>query len=81
MGLIDFFEESIRRFEAFFGWEEKNYICGDNMLKNPSIDRTPNYVKFEEDSFVWKLLEERNLFDLQLYDFAYKMFIEQGRVT
>lgn len=79
VGLITEMEESINRFGAVYGWNqlEKWDECvgnkahhGSNMHKHPKVN---------PKSDTWKLLQETNMYDLQLYNHAVSTFEEQGQ--
>ena len=86
IGLIDKMEESMDRFERFFRWSyrvnpENQEACREQLLTGGggsnrninAIDKTHP----KEGSKGWKLLAEKNRFDLKLYDYARKLFDEQ----
>jgi hypothetical protein len=76
IGLTDDFNESVIRFETFFGWthvnEEEKLECQEEIVSKHTSGS--EHERFEEDSLVWKLLLEQNRFDMALYDYAVSLF-------
>jgi len=78
IGLVDEMEESVKRFRKYFSWNVKGLKGVDECVAtftSPSPRKKPI---FSENSNVWKLLEERNKFDVKLFDFALHLFDVQG---
>ena len=84
IGLLEQKEESMRRFEYYFGWH-----YDDNMTSRQNSCRTRILVgdyrtnesakgKVQENSPAWSLLMWQNKYDMQLYRYAKKLFLQQG---
>jgi len=82
IGLIDRMEESVDRFNRYFGWEESpdKVPCAEDMLDHKSSTGSNSHAhpKVEPGSEDWEALAAINRFDIQLYDFAVALFEEQG---
>lgn len=86
VGLLDRWEESIDRFDAFFGFQphgdrhEQALQCrntlrakgGSNIHQHPIVNTT---------SDVYAILERENALDLILYDYIQELFQEQELLT
>jgi hypothetical protein len=82
VGLLDRKEESFRRFEQYFGWSAKNQKaidCRDRLL-HWGWSNKHSHPQVEEGSVVWDLLYKKNSFDMELYNFAVRLFGEQKRL-
>lgn len=77
VGLVDHIDESIRRFEKVMGWVHGRNIAGcEKEFILPSIAINPTIVR---DSPTWKIIEDRNTFDMELYSYALELFDLQGK--
>eukprot|EP00581_Thalassiosira_minuscula_P014568 CAMPEP_0183713170 /NCGR_PEP_ID=MMETSP0737-20130205/8101_1 /TAXON_ID=385413 /ORGANISM="Thalassiosira miniscula, Strain CCMP1093" /LENGTH=1188 /DNA_ID=CAMNT_0025941921 /DNA_START=135 /DNA_END=3701 /DNA_ORIENTATION=- len=81
--LVGFLEEkgeTFERIQKYFGWRPKNEEQQDCFEKKlewawPMKHKHP---AIEEGSRAWNSIAAANKFDLQLYDFAKELFIQQG---
>ena len=82
IGLIDRMEDSVDRFNRYFGWEESpdKIPCAEDMLghKNGTGSNSHAHPKVLPDTPEWEALASINRYDIQLYDFAVALFEEQG---
>uniref|UniRef100_A0A7S2H6D2 Sulfotransferase domain-containing protein n=1 Tax=Helicotheca tamesis TaxID=374047 RepID=A0A7S2H6D2_9STRA len=80
VGLVSKMEESVNRFDTYFGWNEneKREECLDHWVRNGTNKNT--HKKLREGSEAWKKLERMNDYDVRLYEYAVQLFEEQGRV-
>mmetsp|Transcript_16969 Transcript_16969/g.28271 ORF Transcript_16969/g.28271 Transcript_16969/m.28271 type:complete len:394 (-) Transcript_16969:797-1978(-) len=82
IGLIDRMEESVDRFNRYFGWEESpdKVPCAEDMLGHKSSTGSNSHAhpKVVPGSDDWEALAAINRYDIQLYDFAVALFEEQG---
>lgn len=82
IGLIDRMEDSVDRFNRYFGWEESpdKVPCAGDMLghKNGTGSNSHAHPKVLPDTPEWEALASINRYDIQLYDFAVALFEEQG---
>ncbi len=79
VGLTSKKEESIARFEKYFGWHLNNEAdkkCLDNKLKREWTLKHP-HGNVEEGSELWDLIASHNYYDMQLYDYAKILFAQQ----
>eukprot|EP00957_Ditylum_brightwellii_P154675 11772306-Ditylum_brightwellii.AAC.1 len=77
IGLMSKMEESVERFDNYFGWHKRQ---GREQCLNTYIRQiNPNEVvqRVEENSEAWRLLEDFLYFDMQLYEFALELYEEQ----
>ena len=78
------FEESIRRFDQYFGLKTGELVqnkisCNKYLIEN--WISTHNYADIKEGSKAWNLLKERNWYDIILYEYATKTFERQTEST
>jgi len=78
VGLVTKMEESIDRFDNFFGWYENDFrsSCIKQYIHHP-VNNNPHKV-VKEGSRAWDLAVEKNWPDMELYDYAVQLFEEQG---
>jgi len=75
VGIFEQLQESIERFEHYFGWsrsgqETKN--CKERVLAQGT--RKYGFMDVPENSQAWNLLYQQNIFDMELYNFAKSVF-------
>ena len=81
IGLSQKFLESMKRFELFFGWDkvtdvrEKEY-CKESLLRDEIRDISS--PKNEQISNLRVTMEAKNLFDMDLYEYAKGLFKKQS---
>jgi len=95
VGLMDHFEESMGRFSKFFRFESTHSIntkskgetanfleerrqCA-HKLASSGVNRH-QYAKISHDSVIWKELERKNKYDIELYDYAKAIYYQQSVV-
>jgi len=79
IGLMDRMEESLERFDTYFGWSPKNgegNECKNELMHN-GVNRNP-HAKIKVGSEAWNMLYEQNEMDIKLYEYAQVLFEEQG---
>jgi len=79
VGLMDRMEESLERFDTYFGWSPKNgegNECKNELMHN-GVNRNP-HAKIKVGSEAWNMLYEQNEMDIKLYEYAQVLFEEQG---
>mmetsp|Transcript_7658 Transcript_7658/g.11135 ORF Transcript_7658/g.11135 Transcript_7658/m.11135 type:complete len:494 (+) Transcript_7658:50-1531(+) len=82
VGLLDRLEESMERFEKFFGWKytimpTNQEICRENLLKSGANSNRKKMTKLEPDSEAYRLLASQNEYDIRLYKYIERLFDEQ----
>ena len=88
VGIYDRLEESLERFETFFGWNlstdsinKMHATCRHQVVsKTMTREYNLNAVIPEKDSLDYMALVEKNSFDMQLYEYARFLYNYQGRV-
>jgi hypothetical protein len=84
VGLLDNFQESLKRFEVYFDWwrvnKEKGYVprmvqCQQNHAHSAQ-NRVTHPIPDENDPAYRRLLQ-LNWADMQLYQYAQQLFVEQ----
>ena len=82
IGLFDEIEDSMKRFETFFGFNALNSGVEVQRCQQNEIDgikeRYYNKVEMPKDNEAVLALMEKNIFDMQLYDYARYLFEYQG---
>lgn len=89
IGMLDDYEESLKRYEAYFGWvaqepNERMYqetcirqsMADNKKYQDPSETEQENERLKERDGY--KILMERNALDLELFEYAAMLYREQG---
>ena len=92
VGLLDEKGESMRRFERFFGWDGtgvekvvandaevailKDGECEDRLLHWNWVNKH-NHPQLEEGSEAYRVVESKNIYDMELYMYARQLFEEQ----
>ena len=82
IGLLKHKNESMRRFELYFGWVTngaKNEECRERIV-NWDWPGKNKHAEIMKGSDVYDLLWEQNTFDIRLYEYAEELFQEQGRL-
>merc|ERR1719282_2207490 len=80
VGFTEKFEESVNRFEMFFGWHKP---CGEKWSKNRkalfhgSHPNSNNHTKLAHTDKLWKRMADILSDDLELYKYALKIFESQ----
>ena len=88
IGFTDQFEESMRRFAKYFGWDKKVALrkvldCEEKLSggDNDVTVQSPVHNWKEEapeGGPVWEALKQKNSHDLELYSYAQKLFASQA---
>ncbi len=77
IGIEERFDESIIRFQNYFGWHSQDQkSCMDEQKMKAVLQRKPHPV-MEGESAAYRLLAKRNWADMELYRFAVRLFEEQ----
>jgi len=86
VGLFDRLEESIRRFDRYFGWDaiepvQNRTVCERYLIDN-WVTTTPEDADIVyKGSDAWNLLELKNGYDIRLYESATTLFETQTNLT
>mmetsp|Transcript_29462 Transcript_29462/g.42772 ORF Transcript_29462/g.42772 Transcript_29462/m.42772 type:complete len:115 (-) Transcript_29462:111-455(-) len=78
IGLQTEMEESIDRFDKFYGWYENPFRSRCMKEHIHHADNGNPHKSVKEGSRAWDLAVEKNLRDMELYDYAVQLFEEQG---
>ncbi len=87
IGLLNRKEESLERFNKYFGWTPFNVDPGQAELRRQCIQKNlegaPSHRKFssqtvEKNSNTYTLLAAQNVYDIELYLFAKELFDAQS---
>lgn len=80
VGLADRAEESIRRYEQFFRWDQnvpnkaqKEKCLETTLTKHDKRQNHPTY----EGSAAWEVLRKKNEYDVLLYEYATNLYQQQ----
>jgi len=83
VGLVDKAEESLRRYERFFGWDKKVSDSGskDQCLTQylANGDKRKDHPTYESTE-AWEVLRKKNEYDCLLYEFAEKLYTQQDAI-
>ena len=77
VGLLDDLEESVRRFDTFFGLSSPNDQCKAGYIKKGS-NRHSHPNSPEPGSTVYQELARKNHMDIRLHQFVKELFVEQA---
>ena len=82
IGLMKEKHVSMKRFELFFGWDEKAKKPGADECEDKLLSwGWPNKHKhplLEPGTEAYRLLQTKNSLDIQLYEYAKILFVQQG---
>ena len=82
VGLLDELEESVRRFDLYFGFGQSTQpdpICTAKYLKTGSNRHAHPSVP-PPDSPTYQVLQRNNHMDIRLYQYARELFVDQARI-
>ncbi len=89
IGLVEEKEESIKRFQTYFGWEypendatlaEKQSFCVSSMLTDGINANTDEYEVPKKGTQEYALISHQNQFDIKLYEYARDtLFVDQTK--
>ena len=86
VGLMDRMEESILRFHKYFGFDnERSLQCAfEQYVSKETGSRTEeqnshSHPQLERKGETYRLLAEKNSFDIVLYEYAVRLFEDQGK--
>eukprot|EP00565_Helicotheca_tamesis_P004091 CAMPEP_0185736008 /NCGR_PEP_ID=MMETSP1171-20130828/26660_1 /TAXON_ID=374046 /ORGANISM="Helicotheca tamensis, Strain CCMP826" /LENGTH=511 /DNA_ID=CAMNT_0028406487 /DNA_START=217 /DNA_END=1752 /DNA_ORIENTATION=- len=93
VGLTDQMEQSVDRFVQVFGWKKDvneteggggggegavdAQQCKDELLQSGGVNKFHHPTEVE-GSMAWELLKLKNVWDIQLYEYAVRLFEEQA---
>lgn len=82
VGLLDRMEESIVRFHGYFGFDDDDSALRCSMEhfagKGSSASNSHHHPALDRKSETWEILERKNGLDIRLFEYAQKLFEEQG---
>lgn len=86
VGLLEKNEESMERFEKFFGWKYKarpkvQEECRAEYLKGGVNSNTHSKEKPQPDTPLYDKIVHMNMFDIMLYCYVEQLFEEQAKLT
>ena len=82
VGLMEEKSESWLRFQKFFGWQfytDEMRECQDELL-NWKWSSKHQHELVHENSQAWELLYKQNMLDMELYNYARQLFVEQRSI-
>ena len=82
IGLLPQLDESMRRFEKYFGWEDKsgnNHSCVNDLVGSGMNTNSAKKPVVEEWSKEYVMLLRHNSFDLEVFHYAEELFDQQGK--
>lgn len=80
IGLVDNIDESINRFIEYFNFKsskDNTQQCHNNVI-NDAMQNNNFGEAVTENSDDWNALLKRNVYDMQVYNYAVQLFEEQG---
>lgn len=86
VGLVDRLEESMLRFQRYFGWKTKDYKWDGKEISHSQCkhqyliygrNRNP-HEELEPGSAVWVLVQKFNEYDVSLYGYIVELFHQQS---
>jgi len=81
IGLTSKYSESYKRFENYFELGPSDDINCENKVMGELARTAKSHPKVAQDSETWAKFEERNQFDLKLYNYAVQLFEEQKKIA
>jgi len=85
IGLLNEREETMDRFEKFFGWKYKidpktQEACRENFMSSGSNTNKNSIVKPKPGSKAYEAIAARNRWDMQLYEYIESLFWDQEKL-
>mmetsp|Transcript_9048 Transcript_9048/g.14016 ORF Transcript_9048/g.14016 Transcript_9048/m.14016 type:complete len:144 (+) Transcript_9048:1-432(+) len=83
VGLLDEKTETLRRFESYFGWKFPSRVsqkCKNNMFYFEPQSKNI-YLPVDASSEAYQVLERRNLYDIELFNYAKQLFEDQASLV
>lgn len=78
VGLTDQIDESLHRVGAYFGWHRlQNWSSCHSRFTEKGFNRH-KHPTIEPGSLEWELIAEANTYDMELYDFAVRLYEKQS---
>lgn len=74
IGIAEYFEESIKRLEMYFEWNQPQEGCAQKFINN----NQDTIAHIERGGNDWQLVTEKDKYDLMLYYYALEVFAKQG---
>lgn len=90
VGIIEWFDLSMVRYEKYFGWWDTKQVWGDRNVNHCHYDEILNgdhigdHTRAEsapDTENPWIILSVRNWADIELYVYAKELFVEQGKLV
>jgi len=82
IGLLKEKHVSLKRFEIYFGWEDRAKRPGAEECREKLLSwgwpQKNNHPLLEPGSEAYQLLRTKNALDIELYDYAKELFVQQG---
>jgi hypothetical protein len=92
IGLLEYMEESVIRFHSYFKFDTPYEDALNCAIRNFAIKESggggsskgkqnagrTNHPMLDTNSATYKILEQKNMLDIRLYEYAKELFIEQG---
>ena len=80
IGMIDQMDKSLQIFQNYFGLQPIPHRkgCVQRLVHNEHVNKNEYHIQLQPGSQEWKILEERNSFDLQLYNYSRIIFQRQA---
>lgn len=76
VGIADQMDETVRQLREYFGWKEKEQNCAFNYLHNSPSNTNPHPL-IKRGSETWKIVAEKEKYDMALYHYALELFAGQ----
>jgi len=76
VGISSQWEETIRQFKYYFGWEDKTPFCSLNYIGAKS--NANDHPRLERGSENWNIVAEKEKWDMALYYYALELFSAQS---
>ncbi|KAL7460806.1 hypothetical protein ACHAXS_001245 [Conticribra weissflogii] len=76
VGISSQWEETIRQFKYYFGWEDKTPFCSLNYIGAKT--NANDHPRLERGSEEWNIVAEKEKWDMALYYYALELFSAQS---
>jgi hypothetical protein len=86
VGIIEWMDLSVHRFEKYFGWWESQMVWSDRAINHCHFrkiqegDHVGAIPKWTADDVEYVTISVRNWADIELYMFAKQLFVEQSKL-
>lgn len=84
IGLLKEKQKTLKRIERYYGWEERAKLPGVDECEERLMEwgwcNKHKHLIVEPGTEAYELIKSKNEFDIELYEYAKVLFVQQGLV-